>query len=417
MLGSQVTIGEVDALAVYDHRGQALVRAGDPVLVRGLAVPPASSGATRETVVEFASPTGPALAVFVDGERGSVVAVVRVDPERTKAAPLVRLVGLYMAVIALGMLVSAYFALTRLIVRPIDALSRSAERVVRGARELEVPKDAPRELFELAHSLRTMTAHLLREEDKLRGKIHEVELATEQLRSAQDSLVRSERLASVGRLAAGLAHEIGNPISAILGLQDLLLDADLEPAERRDFLERMKRETSRVHRILRDLLEFARPTVQRPEAQMPGDVAAAAADTLALVRPQKNLKDLALHDRIAPALAPVRLGHEQLVQVLLNLVMNAADALGGRGTIELSARPSGRGVTIVVSDDGPGVDPSVREHLFEPFVTTKDVGRGTGLGLAVSRGLVESAGGSLELDDAHAPGARFVIELPAADER
>jgi signal transduction histidine kinase len=179
----------------------------------------------------------------------------------------------------------------------------------------------------------------------------------------------------------------------------------------------MKRETSRVHRILRDLLEFARPTVQRPEAQMPGDVAAAAADTLALVRPQKNLKDLALHDRIAPALAPVRLGHEQLVQVLLNLVMNAADALGGRGTIELSARPSGRGVTIVVSDDGPGVDPSVREHLFEPFVTTKDVGRGTGLGLAVSRGLVESAGGSLELDDAHAPGARFVIELPAADER
>jgi C4-dicarboxylate-specific signal transduction histidine kinase len=116
----------------------------------------------------------------------------------------------------------------------------------------------------------------------------------------------------------------------------------------------------------------------------------------------------------------VRLGHEQLVQVFLNLIMNAADALGGRGSIELLAERSMDGVRIVVTDDGPGVAEAVREHLFEPFVTTKDVGKGTGLGLAVSRGLVESAGGTLELDASHARGARFVIELPAApgwDER
>jgi signal transduction histidine kinase len=319
-----------------------------------------------------------------------------------------------MAVIALGTLVGAYFALTRLIVRPVDALSASAERVVRGARELEVPGRAPRELRDLGDSLRTMTSHLVREEQALRRKVTEVEEATERLRAAQDTVVRSERLASVGRLAAGLAHEIGNPISAILGLQDLLLDGELDPAEQRDFLQRMKRETTRVHRILRDLLDFARPAEARPEPEAPGDVAAALADTLALVRPQKNLRDLHLADEVKGLLPRVRLGHEQLVQLLLNLVMNAADACGERGTVSVVVEPTPRGARITVTDDGPGVAPEVRSRLFEPFVTTKEVGKGTGLGLAVSRGLVEAGGGTIELDQSYAGGARFVIELPAA---
>jgi signal transduction histidine kinase len=259
-----------------------------------------------------------------------------------------------------------------------------------------------------------MTSHLVREEQALRRKVTEVEEATERLRAAQATVVRSERLASVGRLAAGLAHEIGNPISAILGLQDLLLDGELDPAEQRDFLQRMKRETSRVHRILRDLLDFARPTAARPDPEAPGDVAAALADTLALVRPQKNLRDLHIVDEIKGQLPPVRLAHEQLVQLLLNLVMNAADACGERGTISITLEPTPLGARVSVTDDGPGVAPEVRARLFEPFVTTKEVGKGTGLGLAVSRGLVEAGGGSIDLDESYTAGARFVIELPTA---
>ncbi len=417
LLAAQLAVGDVDALAVYDAHGKAIARAGDPLLVQNLEVPPFSArehGRTADSVTALQGPSGPALAVFVAGRTGSVAAVVRVDAARTPAAPLVRLVGLYMAVVALGTLVGAYFALTRLIVRPVEALSASAERVVRGARELEVPGGAPRELRDLGQSLRTMTSHLVREEQALRRKVTEVEEATERLRAAQDTVVRSERLASVGRLAAGLAHEIGNPISAILGLQDLLLDGEVEPAEQRDFLQRMKRETSRVHRILRDLLDFARPAATRPEPEAPGDVAAALADTLALVRPQKNLRDLQLLEEIKGRVPPVPLAHEQLVQLLLNLVMNAADACGERGTISVVAEPTPHGARISVSDDGPGVAPEVRARLFEPFVTTKEVGKGTGLGLAVSRGLVEAGGGSLELDESYTAGARFVIELPAA---
>ena len=111
-------------------------------------------------------------------------------------------------------------------------------------------------------------------------------------------------------------------------------------------------------------------------------------------------------------LPAVALGHEQLMQVILNLVMNAADAVGAGGNVRVAASRTGNSVRLLVEDDGPGVDPRVRAQLFEPFVTTKDVGKGTGLGLAVCRGLVEAAGGSITLDTEYARGARFVVELP-----
>jgi two-component system NtrC family sensor kinase len=106
------------------------------------------------------------------------------------------------------------------------------------------------------------------------------------------------------------------------------------------------------------------------------------------------------------------LSDEQLVQIVLNLVMNAADACGPGGHVEVSARRTANGVTLAVSDDGPGVSVEVRERLFEPFVTTKETGKGTGLGLAVCRGLVESVGGSVRLDTTAPAGARFVVDLP-----
>jgi two-component system, NtrC family, sensor kinase len=275
-----------------------------------------------------------------------------------------------------------------------------------------------RELSELGTSFGIMTERLLREEDQLRSKIDEVERATVRLKEAQDRLVRSERLASVGRLAAGLAHEIGNPISALMGLQDLVLAGGLSPEEERDFLVRMRKETERIHRILRDLLQFARPAAQplpgEAEAE-PGDVETAVRDTAALVAPQRSLKEVALEVDVGEGLPTVALGHEPLMQVILNLVMNAADAVGAGGKVRVAAARTPGGVRLVVEDDGPGVDERVKAQLFEPFVTTKDVGKGTGLGLAVCRGLVEAAGGSIALDSEYERGARFVVELPARD--
>jgi signal transduction histidine kinase len=410
LLRAEVGSEGLEAIAVYGPDGLPRARVGAPDAVDRL---PKRAAPRFEGTTDVATAHGRGLAVQVPGRDGAVVAILRTDDDSARVAPLLRLVGLYMLLVAFALLVAMHFALTRLIVRPVDALAGAAERVAQGARRLTVPRTSVRELAELGRSLRTMTERLLAEEDALRKKIDEVELATERLRAAQDGLVRSERLASVGRLAAGLAHEIGNPIAALIGLQELLLEGGLEPAEQRDFLQRMRRETERIHRILKDLLAFARPGAQGALPSEPGDVEAAVHDTAALVLPHRDLSDVNLVLDVHPDLPRVALSREQLVQVILNLVLNAADAVTKGGHVRIAAEKTRTGVRLSVEDDGPGVLPSVRERLFEPFVTTKDVGKGTGLGLAVCRGLVEGAGGSIELDTAHAPGARFVLDLPS----
>lgn len=409
LLRAEVGMEGVVAIGLYGPHGAREAAAGEPDAVRRL---PRGGVENAEALGELG--TGSLLAVTVPSKAGAVVALLRIDDQSARAVPLVRLVGLYTLLVGLLLLVLAYFALTRLIVRPLTALAHAAERVASGARQLVVPKTSVQELSELGESFGIMTERLLREEDLLRGKIDEVERATERLKQAQHRLVQSERLASVGRLAAGLAHEIGNPISALMGLQDLVLAGGLTADEERDFIQRMRRETERIHRILRDLLQFARPAPgPRDEAeQASGDVHTALHDTVALVAPQRSLKEVALSLEVSEQLPQVALGHEQLMQVALNLVLNAADAVGPGGKLRVSAKRIDDKVRLEFEDDGPGVDARVRAQLFEPFVTTKEVGKGTGLGLAVCRGLVESVGGSIALDTQYEGGARFVVDLP-----
>jgi two-component system, NtrC family, sensor kinase len=358
------------------------------------------------------------LSVELPRARGSLRLAINAEPSSARGATLIQSFRLYASLIAGSLLVLVYFALTRLIVRPLDDLSEAARGVTLGSRQLLVPATRVRELRDLAASLQRMTDSLLAKEDSLQREIERVERATRELGQAQRELVRSERLASVGRLAAGLAHEIGNPIAALIGLQDLLIDGDLEPDEQRDFIKRMRSETERVNRTLRDLLQFARPgreAAARPSP--PGDVETAIHDTAALVMHQATLRDVELCIDVHPGLPRVTLGSEQLIQVVLNLILNAADALLGRtgARISLLARARDQCVEIAVEDNGEGVPSAVADHIFEPFFTTKEVGKGTGLGLSVCQSLVAAAGGSLSLDAAHAGGARFVVQLPVAE--
>ncbi|WP_437296205.1 ATP-binding protein [Sorangium sp. So ce426] len=440
LLEAQLGPDGASAIGVYDAAGALSSRAGEPEVVAAL---PASVDAGTEVLKTVRTARGDALLVVVPepareaaslaepapaASTGSVAVLVPTDPSTVAAAPLVRIVALYTGIVALALLVFAYISMTHLVVRPIDAVSEAARRVAGGARDLDVPRAGARELAELGASLALMTGRLRADEESLRAKIAEVERYAADLKSAQERLVRSERLASVGRLAAGLAHEIGNPLAAILGLQDLLLAGGLTPAEERDFVERMKRETERIHKILRDLLDFARPAA-RGAAEAGGDgeaghlpsgsVAEAIGDVVSLVTPQKAFRAIALERDVAPDVPAVPLAHGQLVQVLLNLLLNAADAVprvGGRVAVRAS-RGAGGGARIEVEDNGPGIAEAVRETLFEPFITTKEVGEGTGLGLAVCRGLVEAAGGTIGVERGADGGARFVVLLPGVGGR
>jgi len=349
-------------------------------------------------------------------EAGTARATVGVAPRASDrhSRSLTEVMGLYFALLAVALTLGIYWVITALIVRPLDALRAAAHRVAEGSRQFSLPVMPAKELALLGQSIKAMTNRLLEEETELRGRIEEVNEKSEHLRQAQDRLVRSERLASVGRLAAGLAHEIGNPIAAVMGFQELLLQGGLSPEESRDFLQRMQRETERIHRILRDLLDFARPSAHGIRAGEPGDVTQAIHEACDLVRPQKGWKSLELVLELAPHLELVSLERERIVQLLLNLLLNAGDAVGETGKIVLRAEPSQLGVKLSVTDDGPGVASEVRARLFEPFVSTKEVGKGTGLGLAVCRGLVEGVGGRISLEEKEGSGACFVCELPRA---
>ncbi len=422
VLDSHVGRGALQAACVWGPTGQREACAGSSVDVESIPrpMPPYREGDARAYGAQ-----GRALDVTVPVSDAVVVARVQTDDDADRASPLVRLVALYMITFALALLTFAYFALTRLIVRPLDALVRAADRVASGSRFLLVPRAGASELAELGVSLQTMTERRLREEDALRAKVEELTLTTARLTEAQRQLVRSEQMASVGRLSAGLAHEIGNPLAAILGMEDLLLEGGMSAEEQRDFLVRMKRETERISGVIRDLLDFARPEGGPPSLQMPvqpTDVASAVEDVFALVRPQKPFKAgvrLALDADSAPV--RVALSAQRLTQVLLNVLLNAGAAIASRpggardeDVVTVRVRRRDTFARIEVDDTGPGIPASMRERVFEPFVTTKEVGEGTGLGLAVCRGVVEAAGGTIAIDDAYKSGARVVVEVPLA---
>ncbi|MFN7697955.1 MAG: ATP-binding protein [Deltaproteobacteria bacterium] len=365
--------------------------------------------------------------------QGGRVRVWVAHPGEEAARNLVGLIVLYALLSAIAILVLSYVLLTRLIVRPVEQLERAAQRLARGERS-PARIEGAREVASLAMTFNALGDDLREERAARERRLRELEealgaleAAKTSLEQAQASLVRSEKLASVGRLAAGVAHEIGNPLSAILGFVELLRGGGLEPADTDEFLRRVQSETERIHRIIRNLLDFARKPAEG-DAAGAAEVAEAVADAVHLVSPQKDLRGIRIERRIAEELPPVALDADRLTQVLLNLLLNAADAIESRrerdmqaaraaeratdDTILVEAALDGGQVVLRVLDSGTGIEPAALGSLFEPFFTTKPVGRGTGLGLAVCQTIVEEAHGSIRAETHASGGACFEIRLP-----
>jgi signal transduction histidine kinase len=414
-IASHVGDGGALAVGVYGPAGELIASTG--ASASSLPSPPQPYG---EAATRVMSPAGRAMDVVMPSGRDGVVVVrVRAEDDTTRTAQLVRGIALYMSIFALALLVFAYFALTRTIVRPIEELARAADRIASGGRDLALPSSGAREVADLASSVRSMTARLLAEEQALRSKVDELTTTTKRLGETREQLAGSEHMASVGKLAAGVAHEIGNPIAAIMGMHDLIDDAETSDEVRADFLKRMRRETERIHVVVRDLLDYARPEQGLPSGRLAvASVSGVIDDALALVRPQKDFKSIETRLEVAPGLS-VALSPQRLTQVLLNLLLNAGAALSAGPsdkprTVTLRARKVDTKVRIEVEDNGPGVPREFAPRIFDPFVTTKDVGAGTGLGLAVCRGIIEGAKGRILVDLEFTEGARFVVELPSA---
>jgi len=248
--------------------------------------------------------------------------------------------------------------------------------------------------------------------DELEQKVEE---RTSKLKQTQVQLIQSGKLAAVGTLAAGVAHELNQPLMVIRGYaQELLADERLVEEEIREDLRRIEAQTSRMAAIINHLRDFSRQSKGKREVT---DLNRVVRDALTFLGQQLKTKNIAVVQELLPGLPPVWADPMQIEQVLLNLVTNARDAMeeDGTGTITIRTElAAGSRVGLSVIDTGPGIPPDLQTRIFDPFFTTKEVGKGTGLGLSICHGIVEEHGGALTMESpvADGRGARFTIVLP-----
>jgi len=291
--------------------------------------------------------------------------------------------------------------------------------------ELDKPLEilhSSEELDELAQSfermrerLREAVAENSQFTQKLESKVAE---RTQQLKAAHQKLLQSDRLASLGQLAASVAHEINNPVSGVLNLsmlmQRMLKDDGVPPNrldEFRKYLGQVTSETSRVGRIVSDLLAFSRRS--KPH-RAPADLNQIVRTTLSLVQHKLKLSNVEVESRLADNLPPVPCDPSQIQQVVLNMTLNAAEAAQpkGGGRVTVSTEACDPVVLLTISDNGEGIPPENLAKIFDPFFTTKPEGKGVGLGLAVSFGIIQAHGGDIEVQSTVGKGTTFSISLP-----
>jgi two-component system, NtrC family, sensor kinase len=315
------------------------------------------------------------------------------------------------------------------VTRPIHRLIEANAAVSRMDLDSSVEINSSRELWDLAQSFNAMRERLREAVDEIQraAQVLEVKVAerTEQLRQAHQRLLQADRLASLGQLAASVAHEINNPLSGVLNFSALMariLGDDGVPAGRvgefKGYLQRVTEQTARAGRIVSDLLTFSRRS--RPH-RAPADLNAVVVTTLALVSHKLGLMNVTVERDLAPNLPLIPCDVSQVQQVVLNLVMNAAEATRSKGSGRVRIATSvedDKGVgLLVIEDDGEGIARENLDRIFDPFFSTKDEGKGVGLGLAVVYGIVESHGGDIEVASTLGQGTAFSVRLPLTEER
>ena len=295
------------------------------------------------------------------------------------------------------------------VARPLAAV----EREMQGLERLDwAPEDkgGGPVLSRFQASLRRTAAALQAERAVTRRQLADLAAANDQLTRAQAGLVASERLAPVGRLAAGVAHEIGNPLSGVLGWLSVAQSRSSGDSELARYLQEMEAEVRRIDGIVRSLLDLGRPR----RAQLgPVPVAEVVRTAARLVGSGPEFREVTVDTQVDPGLVALA-DPGPLSQVVINLLINAAQAIGGQGRIEVLGAAEAGKVRIDVVDSGPGVPAELRERIFEPFFTTKSGGKGTGLGLAVSQHLMRVMSGDIAVGESPQGGGKFTVTLPAA---
>ncbi|MBE0660212.1 MAG: cache domain-containing protein [Bryobacteraceae bacterium] len=301
------------------------------------------------------------------------------------------------------------------ITNPIGEMVEATRSITAGRLDQEVCSTAHGEIALLANSFNTMLKSLRQMKADLEewGRTLEAKVRerTEELGAMQARVAQSERLASVGLLAAGVAHEINNPLGAILSLTQLTLEDVPKEDPSRENLEEVVKQSERCRGIVRGLLDFSRQSEVRTDLV---DFNRLIEETLRMISRQSMFFNVAIVKQLEPQLPPVLASRSQFQQVFMNIIMNAVQAMEERGTLTISTnhRPEQELVEVHISDTGKGIPPDQIDRVFDPFFTTKESGRGTGLGLSISYGIVTAHRGTLRVKSDVGRGTTFTMAIP-----
>ncbi len=353
----------------------------------------------------------------MQGGIGAVISLQSVDDQISQGR---KLASLYIFVNALILTTIGLFRLIQVVVRPIEHLVTLTDTYQSTENSPFFSDKEGNELGQLSISLNKMLHRIDDDRQKLRDTVDSLEKANQQLRATQQKMVQTEKMAAIGRLAAGLAHEIGNPIGIVQGYLELLGQSGLTREEQEQFSSRSLQELRRINRLIHQLLNFSRT---RADDFGNTEIHPLLHELIDMLQAQKELAGLEFQFHLDAEYDRVTANSESLHQVFLNCLLNAIDAIKEcddtthKGKISLSTvnTTSNEGrhfIQVTIQDNGIGIKDTDRDSLFDPFFTTKEPGKGTGLGLSVSFALVEGVGGQMQITGEENQGATVCILLP-----
>ncbi len=404
-------------LILFDEAGGVLGGCG---IQKGSPPPERSPDHSRSIRVEGASWSWPTrlfkgMTVVVDitgpfryGVKSARI-VSRVSP--SIFSPAWKFFAGYLVLTQASLFFLGYILFHRTVVGPVGEIARLAGKAA-GMTDLLGLPDSMRlrgDIQKISSSLKSVMIKIVDDRDKMEALIAQLRKTNRDLETAQQGLVRSEKMAGVGRLAAGLAHEVGNPLQIVMGYAEILRRGP-SAETRAEVLGRMDQELKRIHEILQRLLEFARPARSNPVVC---DLNELMRSSGGLIEGRKGFRNIEIVYMPDDGLAPFETEPEKIRQIVVNLIFNAVDAIPeSGGTVTLRTRRLPQAVEIEVEDTGHGIPEEDLEKVFDPFFTTKEPGKGTGLGLAVCLGLAESLGGSIDIRSKQNAGTVVKVTLP-----
>lgn len=443
-LGGEMNI---EQLVIVDNSGTPIAKGGTKEGLNKLVLDDLLSAMrARETVIT-ATPHGIGLMSFglkeltisapiMRGRRvlGGVKAVFSLDElERNLEITREALIAFVISSTILIMGFGVYY-LSRTVIKPIRELVSATENFAEG-KDAQLEVASQDELGFLAKSFKDMAERIRHREAQLEENLKTLAQVNRDLLATRNELISSEKRASVGILAQGVAHEIGNPLSAVLGYLEILKKSPSADEWQKDILKRAEREVERINEIIKELLNYARPSETE---LMPVDIREVINALITLISGQKKFVGIKIITELDNDIPIVRANRNKLLQVLVNLTFNSADAMRNGGELIIGAGKrfySGPGspsfnqagaltkfdkgaqvVEIWVKDNGAGMTPEVLSKIFDPFFTTKEPGEGTGLGLAISSLILEQFGARLTVESELGKGTTCTITFPLKEE-